>query len=404
MANSLFSKFPKLPKGVWTLGFTSLFTDIAGEIVYPLLPLFLANVLGAGALSLGLIEGVAESTASLFKFLSGWWSDRVQRNKVFVLIGYGVANLMKPVIGLATAWPQVLVIRFIDRVGKGIRTAPRDAWLSNLSTPETYPKVYGFHRGMDHLGAVLGPLLAGLFLFFHPGNYRTLFLLTLIPGVLSIAMVLLTHEERKKPQPKSENKPLDPIHSWKSLSPTLKEYFVILFLFALGNSADAFLILRLKEGHVLEASIPIWWAVLHIIKMGSSFLSSAFVDKYGIKSSLLTGWVLYTVTYLSFAIITNSTLLVAVFCIYGLFFGLTEAPEKVLVASLSSKETRGTAFGMYAMVLGLAALPASVIFGVLWKYQGMQTAFYFGAVLAFVSSLLLMRLPIPRMHQRLGEP
>lgn len=399
MRNFLFSKLPKFPRGVWTLSLTSLFTDIAGEMVYPLLPLFLTQVLGAGALSLGLIEGVAECTASLFKFLSGWWADRIQRNKIFVLIGYIVANGMKPVIGLATAWPQVLVIRFIDRVGKGVRTAPRDAWLSRLTPEREYSRVYGFHRGMDHLGAVLGPLIAGLFLFLWTGNYRALFLITLIPGFLAVLMIAITKDEALEVTTTSEKqKRLNPLDSWHKIPSELKKYFGILFLFSLGNSSDTFLILRLKESGVRDALIPILWGVLHIVKMLSSFASSRFVSRFSIKTSLLSGWALYAVTYLSFAFISNSALTVAVFCLYGLFFGLTEAPEKTMVALLSSRETKGSAFGLYAMILGLAALPASLFFGLLWNGLGMQTAFCFGAGLAGLATLLLLPLNLPRAN------
>lgn len=375
-----------LPVGVWFLCFVSLLTDVASEAVYPILPLFLTTVLHASTTSIGLIEGVAEATASLLKLFSGAWADRLGRSRALVFAGYFLSSIAKPLMALATLWPHVLLTRFLDRTGKGIRSAPRDSWLSRLAPRGKTGDVFGFHRGMDHLGATIGPLLASAFFFFRPDDFRTLFLLTLVPGLLACALILMTPETPAAPtEPK---KRLD-FSGWRILPASLKKYLFLVLFFALGNSSDAFLLVLLKERGIAIAWIPILWALLHIVKVLISFASGSLVRWLGLRPMLWIGWAVFAATYLGFAWIESPLGLIALFLLYGFFAGCTEGPERALVASLAPPSARGTAFGMYAMMVGLAALPASVWFGAVWQKLGPQAAFTASAAIAAVAMVLL---------------
>lgn len=379
------SPLKHLPNGVVLLGFTSLLTDIASDAIYPLLPIYLMTVLHAPVISLGIIEGIAEATASLVKLGSGLWSDRLGKNKLLVFTGYMVSNLTKPMLAITQNWGQVLVVRWSDRVGKGIRSAPRDAWLAKLATRETLNVVYGFHRGMDNAGAFVGPMLASLYLLFYPGQYRSLFMLTLVPGILAIAFVALVREYGKRQKRQVEWS----LGVWWDLPRQLKYYLAIIFLFTLGNSSDTFLLLRLKTGGIDAVWLPFLWGMLHVVKMLTSFASGPIADKIGARRCILIGWLVYVGVYAAMAVVHAKAWLVAIFLGYGLFFGFTEGPERAIIAKLAPKTMQGAAFGFYAMMLGLAALPASLLFGALWTWTGMPSAFLTGAALA-VSALFLL--------------
>ena len=375
----------KLPAAVWRLGWASLFTDAATEMIYPLLPVYLSRVLGVGAVSLGIIEGVAEGVNSLLKILSGRLSDRWSRRKPIVIAGYALSSIARPFIGLTTSWFQVLAIRSIDRTGKGIRGAPRDAMLAEFATPATRGRIYGFHRAMDHTGAVIGPLIATLFLLAWPGEYRALFALTIVPGALAVWMLFRVPEARSTP---NSHPPTPKVHS--SLPGRLWGVLAIILVFSLGNSADAFLLLRLSTALGHDAYLPLLWASLHVVKASLSVYGGALSDRVGRKAVIVAGWSVYAVVYLGFALSESPGLLVAWFLTYGIYFGLTEGTEKALVADLAPAMARGTAFGYYNAAVGVGALLASVVFGVLYDRLGYAVAFGTGAALAAIAAVLLL--------------
>ena len=418
VANGLFD----LPRAVWLLGWVSLATDSATEAIYPLLPFFLTQVLGAGAVSLGVVEGAAEAVNSLLKVWSGRTADRRPAKRPLVLAGYSISSLARPLIAIAQSWLHVFAIRVVDRVGKGIRSAPRDAILAATATPETRGRVFGFHRAMDHAGAVLGPLLATVFLFFYPGQYRTLFALTIIPGLIAIALILFVREEHARGahlradaesaggQTQSDTDSrgghlqadtdsrgvhlqVDPDARRDPLQPTLPReltsFLLVLTLFTLGNSTDAFLLLKLTDAAGGTPYIPPMWAALHVVKSVSSVLGGSWSDRVGRRGVIATGWLVYAAVYTGFALSSSLPALLAWFMVYGLYFGLSEGTEKALVADLAPASARGYAFGLYNAVLGTGALLASVLFGLLWTAFGSAVAFGTGAALALAATAWL---------------
>ncbi len=398
-----------LPKPVWLLGWVSLATDAASEAIYPLLPFFLTQVLGASAVSLGLVEGAAEAANSLLKILSGRAADRRPAKRPLVLAGYAISSAVRPLIAFAQSWTHVFTIRLADRVGKGIRGAPRDAMLAAWATPHTRGKVYGFHRAMDHTGAVIGPALATLFLFFYPGHYRTLFALAIVPGAVAVLLILLVREHDTLPATGRETPPTLPgaaggapptapsdLQGRARVAPSsgelpheLRRFFVVLTLFTLGNSTDAFLLLRLTEAAGSAQYVPLMWGALHVVKASTSVLGGSWSDRLGRRTLIAAGWIVYAVVYVGFAVSSSLTALLAWFFVYGLYFGLSEGTEKALVADLAPASSRGFAFGVYNAVLGIGALLASVAFGLLWSWFGPAAAFGTGAALSVAATVLL---------------
>jgi MFS family permease len=390
-----------LPKGVWILGSVSLLNDTATESVYPLLPFFLTSVLGAGAVSLGVIEGAAEAIASLLKIISGRLSDRWHQRKPIVVAGYGVSAMARPFISVARGWGTVFALRFIDRVGKGVRGAPRDAMLAELADSTNRGRVYGFHQAMDNIGAVLGPLLATVFLVAYPGRYRLLFALTAIPGALTV--LLLRWAKEPKPVPGSTPKVPGPelgIEAIAGLPRPLVRYLCVLSVFTLGNSTDAFLLLRLTDAAGGPKFIPLLWAMLHVVKTVSSAVGGSASDRLGRRQLIAGGWTVYALVYLGFALSTSLTALIAWFMVYGIYYGCVEGTERALIADFAPPSQKGSAFGIYSAVSGIGALLSSVVFGVLWKIFGAPVAFASGASLAIVAAMLLfMLVPAPvTMH------
>jgi MFS family permease len=381
-----------LPRAVWLLGWVSLFTDASSEAIYPLLPFFLTNVIGAGAVALGVIEGAAEAVNSLLKILSGRRADRSRTKRPLVLLGYGVSSAAKPFIALVTGPIQVFVVRILDRMGKGVRGAPRDAMLASWATPGTRGKVYGVHQAMDNLGAVVGPALATLFLLAYPGSYRMLFALTIIPGAISVLLILLI-PERSEPalatKPNHSRTTANLEEPSEPLPPQFKRFMIILSVFALGNSTDAFLLLRLTEAAGSPKFVPLMWAGIHVVKASVSFVSGSWSDRIGRRAVISTGWIVYAIVYAGFAFSTSLTALLTWFLVYGCYFGFAEGTEKAYIADLAPASRRGTAFGVYNAVTGLGALTASIIFGILWTAFGAPVAFGVGAGLAFVATTML---------------
>jgi MFS family permease len=374
----------RLGRNVLALSAVSFLTDVSSEMIYPLLPVFLTSVLGANASFIGAIEGAAESTAALLKLASGWWSDRVRKRKPLVVIGYGIATLMRPLVAIARSGTQVLLIRVSDRVGKGIRNAPRDALIAESVDPSIRGRAFGFHRGADHAGGVLGPLIAFALLTWHLAAIRTVFWLAAIPGVLSFVVLVVFVREipRDTALPNAAAPDLTlPLGApfWRVLG--------VLFLFTLGNSTDAFLLLRAAQLGVPVAMAPILWAALHVVKSASSTPGGTLSDKIGRGPTLMMGWALYAAVYLGFARATTAWQAWALFGVYGVFFGLTEGSERALIADLVIPERRGTAYGWYNLAIGLGALPASIIFGWVWDRAGAPTAFAMGASLALAAAV-----------------
>ncbi|QXE89163.1 MFS transporter [Geomonas subterranea] len=383
--------FKGITGNVLVLGLVSFFTDVSSEMIYPLLPLFLTGQLGAGPAFLGAIEGVAESTASLLKLLSGIVSDRVRRRKRLVLIGYSISSLMRPLIGSAASPLAVLLIRTGDRVGKGIRTSPRDALIADSVEPSLRGKAYGFHRSMDHAGALVGPLVATFLLAYFVTDLRYLFWLAGIPGLVAVLLIVWkVNETGHTPLPKTGLQLV-------ALPPgRLRRYLLILFLFTLGNSSDAFLLLKAGAVGTPSYRLPLLWAFFHLVKMLSSMPFGALSDRIGRRSVIVAGWCVYAVSYLGFGLARSEWQIWLLFAVYGLFFGLTEGAEKAYLADMAESGQRGSAFGWYNFAVGVGALPASLIFGGIWQYEGNVAPFIFGASLAGVAAaalLLLVKAP-----------
>ena len=385
---------PKLARNVIILGAVSFLTDVSSEMIYPLLPVFLGTVLGASATSIGLIEGMAESVAALLKFASGWWSDRVKRRKPLVVIGYALASLARPLIGVAQAASHVLAIRVTDRIGKGIRTSPRDALIADSVDPRVRGKAFGFHRASDHAGAVLGPLIAFVLLERAGVPMRTLFLLAAIPGILAVIVLIAgVREAPKQPDTAAKeavNAPVIVPARLRTLGGRFWAVLGVILLFTLGNSTDAFLLLRAADLGVPIAQIPLLWALLHVVKSASSTPGGALSDRVGRRPLLIAGWLLFAAVYFAFGRATSPWQVWVLFAIYGVFFGLTEGTEKALVADLVPASARGTAFGGFNLAISLGALPASVIFGLWWDRVGPRAAFDFGATMALLATLALV--------------
>ena len=394
-----------LPTNVIALGVVSFFTDVSSEMIYPLLPVFLTGTLGASASFVGAIEGAAESTSSLLKLASGWWSDRIRRRKPLVVFGYALASTMRPLVAVAQSAAQVLVIRVSDRVGKGIRNAPRDALIADSVDPSIRGRAFGFHRAADHAGGVVGPLLAFALLGWWDLPIRTVFWLAAVPGAVAVAVVVFGVREASRRGGATAESASASASTQTALPPptSLPGRFWatlgVIFVFTLGNSTDAFLLLRATQLGVPTAMAPVLWAVLHAVKSLSSTPGGAFSDRAGRRPALLAGWLLYAAVYVGFAVATAEWHAWALFAVYGVFFGLTEGTERALVADVVAAERRGSAFGWYYLAIGLGTFPASFIFGVLWDRAGPSAAFMTGATLA-VAAAVGLTLVVPARRAR----
>lgn len=379
-----------LPRTVVVLGVVSFFTDFSSEMIYPLLPAFLTGVLGAGAAALGLIEGVAESTASLLKVYSGRWTDRTRRRKPLILAGYSLAGTVRPLVGLATSWTLVLGLRFLDRVGKGLRTAPRDALIADAVPEAQRGRAYGFHRSLDHAGAVVGPLAAAALLALEGVSLRHVFLLASLPAAVVVVLIVLGIRETPAVATAS-GPPPNLWQGWRDLGADFRRLLLAVVVFTLGNSTDAFLLLSLTSAGVQPAWVAVLWSLHHGVKMLATYLGGSLADRIGYRLPILGGWVLYALVYAGFGAASTAPAQIALFLLYGVYFGLTEPAEKAWVSRLVPPQLRGTAFGWYHGAVGLGALPASLLFGVLWQQAGAAAAFLTGAGLAASAALLLLR-------------
>jgi MFS family permease len=379
----------KLSPAVVTLGWVSFLSDVASDMIYPLLPGFLTRTLAASPAALGLIEGIAEATASFAKLLSGWWSDRARRRKPLVAAGYALAAAARPLVGLATSWLQVLAIRFSDRVGKGIRTAPRDALLSDLVPADRRGRAFGLQRAMDNAGAVAGPLLGAALLKFAFEDERSVFLWAAVPGLAAVLLVVLFLREAPRPAsdaPRAVGAPA----SQGPLSRRFWTTIAIFVVFTLSSSSDAFLLLKASDVGLEAWQLPLLWAFFNGVKAAAGVPGGVLADKVGRATAITAGWVIYAVSYAGFAFLTSPRTLWALMAFYALFYALTEGAERALVADIVSQEARGRAFGIFHAATGLAALPASLVFGILWKAFGPAAAFLSGAAIAVAATIALV--------------
>lgn len=382
----MLSVLASLPRTVWLLGLISLLNDSASELLYPLIPLYLSSVLLAGPRALGLIEGIAEATASLLKLFSGVMVDRTQRSKPWVVAGYGLAGLGRPLIAFVSQWPGLLALRFADRVGKGLRSSPRDALLAASVPAERRGLAFGLHRAMDNAGAVVGPLLAAALLAAGL-PLRQIFLWAAVPGALCLALALALRE----PALAAEKRPAAPF-DWRlgNLPPVLRRYLVVVALFTLGNSSNMFLLLRARELGVAEAQVPLLWAAVSAVAMIASTPLSALSDRVGRVRLLVAGYLAYGIFYLALGQLrSDGPWLILLFAGYGLFLAATEGVEKALVADLAPAERRGAAFGWFNLTAGICLLPASLIFGALYQGVSPGVAFAFSGTCALTAALLL---------------
>jgi MFS family permease len=391
----LWRRYRGLPRNVFAIGLVSLLNDASSEIIYPLLPIFLASSLGASARAIGTIEGLAESISSLLKLFAGYLSDRLAKRKFLVVAGYSVASIARPLLAFAQTWTQVLAIRLTDRIGKGIRTAPRDAMIADTVRVEQRGIAFGFHRAMDHAGAVIGPLIGYLLVILFVANARSpttgefskIFLAASVPALMAVLVAIFFM--RESPVHADRGPEMGKL-SLRGFDSNFKRFLLVLALFTLSNSSDSFLILRAMDSGVSIAVIPLLWAAHHGMKVLSSLFGGDLSDRLGRKRLIVAGWVLYAAVYAGFAFATQQVSLWVLFLVYGIYFGLAEGAEKALVADLVRPEQRGTAYGLYNLAFGVTVFPASFLMGMIWDWKGPTVAFLVNAVMGAMAAMLLL--------------
>ena len=366
------------------LGLTSFLTDVSSEMIYPLLPLYLTTRLGVSPSIVGLIEGIAESLASILKVFSGYISDRVQRRKALAILGYSSSAVGKFLLYLSASWIWVLGGRVIDRFGKGVRTAPRDALIADSTPPERRGRAYGLHRALDTAGAAVGVILAYYFLTAYKGDYTAVFLYSLIPAILGVAILSLARERRIVKAVASEH---NLSFSWSALPTRLKAFLIVVLLFALGNSSNQFLLLRAKDVGFAPHMVLLLYLAYNIVYALFSYPAGRLSDRIGRKTLLVLGYLFYGLVYLGFALVQSQAHVWPLFAAYGLYIAFTEGVEKALVADIAPLELRATLIGLHATFVGIGLLPASFLAGVLWDVLGASAPFYFGGGLGLLVAL-----------------
>lgn len=379
----------KLGRTVTVLGLVSFFTDASTEMIYPLIPIFLTSVIGAGAVFLGVIEGIAEGTASILKGFSGYISDRIKKRKALIFLGYGLSAVTKPFFAAASAVWHVLLVRFVERIGKGIRTAPRDALIAESVHENIRGKAYGFHRAMDTLGAVVGPALAFLLMWLLRGFdqrsvYRWIFLFSFIPAAVAVLLIVVAVRERYSSASSVRIK-----FKISALGRNYRFLLLVIIVFMLGNSSDTFLLLRAQELGLKAYFVPLLWLVFNIVYSLVSMPAGMISDRIGRKKTLIAGFLLYSLLYLGFGISNSMNYMWILIAAYGVFYGLTHGVLSAYVADMAPESFRGTAFGVYQTADGVSRLLASIIFGALWETLGPSIAFYFGSFMAFAATGIL---------------
>ena len=390
-------KFLGFGKNVFITGLVSFFMDVSSEMIYPLVPLFLSNVLGANKSLIGLIEGIAESTASLLKVFSGWFSDKIGRRKGLMAAGYAISTLSRPLVALASGWHQVLGSRFMDRFGKGVRTSPRDAIIAESADKRYLGRAFGFHRSMDTMGAVVGPALAFFFLGIFSNDYRKVFWLSMVPGILAVLLIVFFIAEKARGvehanRPKLTLRHFDGRFRW---------FLLVVTVFALGNSSDVFLILRAQQVGMPPVTIPLVYLFFNLIYSLTSVIAGVAADRFGRKRIIISGFLLFALVYYGFATAGHTRVIWFLFGLYGLFMGLTEGVQKAFLTTIIPADFKATAFGVYNTATGLAMFPASLIGGWLWDHISPAATFYFGMTTALAATALFLAFS---MRQRTKAP
>ncbi|MBI5468603.1 MAG: MFS transporter [Deltaproteobacteria bacterium] len=372
-------------RNVFFAGLVSLFMDISSEMIYPLLPLFLTGVLGTTKTTVGIIEGIAEATASILKVFSGWIADRFGKKKLLMGLGYGISVVSRPVIAGASTWFEVLTARFIDRFGKGVRTAPRDAIIAESASFGNMGLAFGFHRSMDTIGAVIGPAAAFALLYFYHDGLRLVFYASAIPGLIAVALIVFFIKEKRMTKEEIASVPKLSISSFDG---PFRHYMLVVAIFSLGNFADAFLILQAKNLGVTEYMIPVVYLLFNLVYAASSAPMGMLSDKIGIRKMVLYGLVSYAAVYFLVGMASTTAHIWILFPLYGVYKGMSEGSQRAYLALVAPPERKATAFGVYHTVNGLMLLPASIIAGVLWDTMGAGTTFFYGAAMGLVAAVV----------------
>jgi MFS family permease len=368
---------------IFFAGITSFLTDTTTKMVYAVLPLFLLS-LGASKTELSLIEGIAESTASVLKALSGWWSDKIGKNKPFMVVGYAITAVLSPLFSIAVTPLHVLIIRFTERVGKGIRTAPRDSLIAGSSGKGRLGRSFGFHKAMDNAGAIAGPLLAFAVLVLLPGDYRKVFVISAVPGMLGVLAIIIFIREGKRIKAELPGK-----IALKDFPAKFYLFLGIAFVFTLGNSTDALLLVKASDSGIQAMFIPLVYLVYNSVSVIMAVPAGILSDRIGRERLIIFGYALYALIYFGFGRTNDQVSLVLLFALYGFYSAATDGVQKALVADLIDKDKRGTGLGIYNSLTGITLLPASIIAGVLYDKIDNRAPFYFGAAMAFAAAILM---------------
>ena len=387
-----------LSRNVILLGVTSFFADVSSEMIYPLIPVFLTSTLGAPVSVVGLIEGVAESTASLSKPVAGWFSDRAGRRLPFVVSGYSLGTAGKLLLAAATAWPVVLLARFVDRLGKGLRDSPRDALIRDSTTPGLRGRAFGLHRAMDTGGAVIGPLLGLLLVALLNERLRLVFLIAAVPGFISVLCLSLV-KERRGAAPTTEASGEGLLQRLRSLDRRLKWFLLAALVFSLGNSSDVFLVLRAKELGLSITAVVLAYILYNFVYMSTSLPAGIASDYLGRRVVYVGGLLVFAGVYGGLAVADDAVFVWPLFAIYGLYIALTDGVSRALISDLAPAESRASALGIHGMLTGLATLFASVLAGQLWDHVGQWAPFAVGAAGAIIgASMLVIVIPSGRQQ------
>jgi MFS family permease len=383
-----------LDKNIFFAGITSFFTDTSIKMMYSIMPLFLLSI-GASKTTISLIEGIAESTASLLKALSGMWSDKIRKNKPFMIIGYALTAIITPLYFYVTIPMQVLYLRFIERIGKGLRAAPRDSLISCSMNENEAGRSFGFHKAMDNSGAIIGPLFAFILLYYFPSNYNNIFIIATIPAILGVLTIIIFIKESRA-QEKAKQKKM----SFKQLPDKYYFFLVIIFIFALGNSTDALLLVKTTETGVKQTYVPFIYMIFNTVSVIMAIPIGKLSDKIGREKLIILGFIIYSIVYFLFGACNSIGVFIVLFMLYGLYSALTDCCQKAMVSDLVSKDLNGTGYGIYHAVIGITLLPASIIAGLLYDRVNSRAPFYFGAAMALLAAALMI---VFAVYYKLGQ-
>lgn len=373
-----------LEKNAFFTGLTSFFTDTSTKMVYSVMPLFLLSI-GASKTTISLIEGIAESTASLLKAISGYWSDKIGKNKPFMIIGYGITAIITPLYALARIPIKILFFRFFERIGKGLRAAPRDSLISGSIKKNEAGKTFGFQKAMDNSGAIVGPLIAFLLLSIFPLNYSYIFLLATIPAILGVLTIIIFIKEAKAEKKETTNK-----ISLKLLPKKFYFFLIIIFVFTLGNSADALLLVKTSETGIDKSYIPFVYMIFNTVSVLLAIPIGKLSDRIGREKLIILGFIVYAIVYYFFGRFNSINVFIFLFMLYGFYSALTDGSQKAMISDIVSKDLKGTGFGIYHAVLGITLLPASLIAGLLYDKVNSNAPFYFGSIMALIATILMI--------------